>query len=550
MGEKDKFGSNSKDKKIYIKPINDIVFKNLFGVYGNEKILIHFLNQILGRNKDNAIVSLRHLNTEIVGSVKLKDNSKKKRGRPSTKVKNFFTKTSNLDIYVESSYISENKTAINNNNITTDGRSIRNDNNDIILIDNNTTNSNDNISDNNNEDNDQNDHVDRDDDHNNDIDEMININDKSFLLYNNFKNVLDKRLDELINYFNEVVNNLLKKILENKYIILGEDIRKQINNILNKYKTNNESNYDFNFENTEINNRIDSFRNDMADLFKPKEVDNDNVINMEVTTKNNEIIAIEMQVNEDREMYRRSLYYASNIIQQSLPIGKEYQDLPKIIIINILNFNLLNGTKEEMAIPHWDFTIKDKITNEEKGFKDLLNIHFIELKKYKEYEVKHRNEMVNNYPWILFLNNPNDKYFKQDNIPKEYIKARERLFFLQGDTEFIDLYRNRERELMDIKSKMRSKLNEGIGIGEKKAGVNYLMKRLKKGEKLEKIKDDFLETFTEEELEIIDCFVGDESFTIQNLALQLGMDENIVLEICEKVNLAGQERKGKKQKSK
>jgi hypothetical protein len=106
-------------------------------VYGNEKILIHFLNQILGRNKDNAIVSLRHLNTEIVGSVKLKDNSKKKRGRPSTKVKNFFTKTSNLDIYVESSYISENKTAINNNNITTDGRSIRNDNNDIILIDNN-----------------------------------------------------------------------------------------------------------------------------------------------------------------------------------------------------------------------------------------------------------------------------------------------------------------------------------------------------------------------------------------------------------------------------
>jgi len=45
---------------------------------------------------------------------------------------------------------------------------------------------------------------------------MININYKSIILYNNFKNVLDIKLDELLSYFNKIVNNLLKKISVNK----------------------------------------------------------------------------------------------------------------------------------------------------------------------------------------------------------------------------------------------------------------------------------------------------------------------------------------------
>jgi len=31
-------------------------------------------------------------------------------------------------------------------------------------------------------------------------------------------------------------------------------------------------------------------------------------------------------------------------------------------MINILNFNLLKDTEKEMAIPHWEFTLKDKNT--------------------------------------------------------------------------------------------------------------------------------------------------------------------------------------------
>jgi predicted transposase/invertase (TIGR01784 family) len=298
----------------------------------------------------------------------------------------------------------------------------------------------------------------------------------------------------------------------------------------------------------------------MADLFKPEE--NDSVINMEATTKDDERINIEIQINEDREMYKRTLFYASKIIHPSLLFGNKYKKIPKVVMINILNFNLLSNTKEEMTIPHWEFTLKDKNTNEEKGFKDLLNIHFIELPKYKEYAVKHRNKMIDNYSWILFLNDPNDEYFKRDDIPEVFINAREQLFLLQADPDFIELYEQREKEIMDEKSKMEGKYDEGLikgkkeGViqgrkeGEKKVELKYLMKSLKKGEKLKEIKDDYKEIFTEEELEIINCFVEDKSYKIKDLALQLDLDEDIILEVCEKVNLDVQERKEKKRKIK
>ena len=47
----------------YINFRNDIIFKIVFGYERNEKILISFLNSILGLKKDNRIVKVTFLNT-------------------------------------------------------------------------------------------------------------------------------------------------------------------------------------------------------------------------------------------------------------------------------------------------------------------------------------------------------------------------------------------------------------------------------------------------------------------------------------------------------
>ena len=60
--------------------------------------------------------------------------------------------------------------------------------------------------------------------------------------------------------------------------------------------------------------------------------------------------------------------------------------------------------------PHWIFIFKEKETNKEKKlFYGLLNIHFIETSKYDG--IYDSNTMVDKFPWILFLNNPNDAFF-------------------------------------------------------------------------------------------------------------------------------------------
>lgn len=47
----------------YLNPINDIVFKKLFGTEVNKDLLISFLNEILGRKEENIIIDVDYTNT-------------------------------------------------------------------------------------------------------------------------------------------------------------------------------------------------------------------------------------------------------------------------------------------------------------------------------------------------------------------------------------------------------------------------------------------------------------------------------------------------------
>jgi len=152
-----------------------------------------------------------------------------------------------------------------------------------------------------------------------------------------------------------------------------------------------------------------------------------------------EIISIEMQDSDFSYMIKKSLYYASILISRPIPHGEEDEKIPKVVMINILNFNLFMNNKKGMSKPHWIFNFKEKSINKKKGTKELLIIHFIELPKYKEYEKEHKNKMINNDPWILFLSNPYDNYFKKHDTLKVFIDAREQLIHLQSNPEYNEI---------------------------------------------------------------------------------------------------------------
>ena len=67
------------------------------------------------------------------------------------------------------------------------------------------------------------------------------------------------------------------------------------------------------------------------------------ILDIKATLDDKEIVAIEMQMVDLNNMRERTLYYGSKIIASELRSGGEYTEIKPVILINILNFNLLEG---------------------------------------------------------------------------------------------------------------------------------------------------------------------------------------------------------------
>ncbi|ORX79975.1 hypothetical protein BCR32DRAFT_280954 [Anaeromyces robustus] len=69
---------------------------------------------------------------------------------------------------------------------------------------------------------------------------------------------------------------------------------------------------------------------------------NDKNINVIAETKSNQFINIVVQINKRGDMGKRSLYYASDVILHSLSKTAPFKDIPNFIMINILNYNIID----------------------------------------------------------------------------------------------------------------------------------------------------------------------------------------------------------------
>ena len=99
-------------------------------------------------------------------------------------------------------------------------------------------------------------------------------------------------------------------------------------------------------------------------------------------------VNIEMQVNSLAAMGERSLFYwARNYAD--LKRGEEYDQLKRTIAINILGFNLFSEKKYQNM--HSCFGIYDIKTQCQ--LTDKMEIHFLELPKFKSKSVKDMNRM-------------------------------------------------------------------------------------------------------------------------------------------------------------
>lgn len=209
-------------------------------------------------------------------------------------------------------------------------------------------------------------------------------------------------------------------------------------------------------------------------------------IDVRAKTSRGEQIDIEVQLTNQDNMEKRTLFYWGKLYLEGIKQGEDYTKLSKVITINLLDFRFLETRNYHSSFHLWEDKEKDYMLT------DLVEIHFIELPKFRELTGKnYKDESL--HRWLTFL----EKDISHD-VLKELMEmepaikmAEEKLDLLSSDPTTIELYKAREnsahekanlistgerkakievaKALMDILDDITISLKTGLTIEEVKA---------------------------------------------------------------------------------
>lgn len=162
-------------------------------------------------------------------------------------------------------------------------------------------------------------------------------------------------------------------------------------------------------------------------------------IDVRAKTTRGEQINIEVQLTNQSNMDKRTLFYWGKLYLEGIKQGEDYRNLSKVITINLLDFNFLETQSYHSSFHLWEDTEKEYMLT------DLVEIHFIELPKFRNLKNKnYKDEALQR--WLAFLEKDISREILEELMEMEpAIKmAEEKLDFLSSDPKMIELYKARE----------------------------------------------------------------------------------------------------------
>lgn len=164
-------------------------------------------------------------------------------------------------------------------------------------------------------------------------------------------------------------------------------------------------------------------------------------LDLQATLNDGIIVNIELQINNNFNIEERTTLYSSKVNSRDAKRGTDYSEINKVIMINILGYNLLDVEEyiSETVIvldKHRDYEVL-------KGIK----WYFIELPKFRK-KNPDMNDKIDQ--WICFIDDSNKEAVKmaeKNNVVLK--KARKELDYLTGDAAVRRMAELREKWEMD-----------------------------------------------------------------------------------------------------
>lgn len=164
-------------------------------------------------------------------------------------------------------------------------------------------------------------------------------------------------------------------------------------------------------------------------------------LDLQATLNDGIIVNIELQMNNNFNIEERTTLYSSKVNSRDAKRGTDYSEINKVIMINILGYNLLDVEEyiSETVIvldKHRDYEVL-------KGIK----WYFIELPKFRK-KNPDMNDKIDQ--WICFIDDSNKEAVKMaENKNVVLKKARKELDYLTGDAAVRRMAELREKWEMD-----------------------------------------------------------------------------------------------------
>ena len=190
-------------------------------------------------------------------------------------------------------------------------------------------------------------------------------------------------------------------------------------------------------------------------------------IDIKATINDEKIVNIELQIEDEHNMKKRTTYYGSRLMSEQLKKGEEYKEIKPVILINILGYNLLEVPEYHtktvtVAEKHRDYEVIDEIT-----------YHFIELPKFRKSKPELANELE---CWLALIDSRDGGLIEmakeKSKIIEEADKEVEEILSDEAIREINYYHEKWERDDADAKAYAFSK-------GEENA-TNKIAKEMKK----------------------------------------------------------------------
>ena len=228
---------------------------------------------------------------------------------------------------------------------------------------------------------------------------------------------------------------------------------------------------DFNFEEVKDLEIIDPFN--LSENIDLKE----SIIDVKAKTKDNKTVIIEFQLCGNKNFVDRIFYYISKNIVSELKEGEDYQEVQKIISINLLDFNLDFGDEGK---PHRCFKLID--TENQNISLDYIQMHLIEVQRFIDIlenstiEELKKNKLLT---WMKFFTSNNleliEKELKEAN--PIMTKAIEEYKRFTSDDKLMRAYAARDAFLVGQKMMLSRERKEGIEKGIEKGKLEGIKER-------------------------------------------------------------------------